>query len=80
MDRGAWWARVHGVAKSQTQLKQLSTPPFAFNLLVIVSQVTFCSQNRISSFFFNLNLKLSFNQYIQIIYILQDCCCVWIKI
>ena len=51
MDRGAWWARVHGVAKSQTQLKQLSTPPFAFNLLVIVSQVTFCSQNRISSFF-----------------------------
>ena len=20
MDRGAWWARVHGVAKSQTQL------------------------------------------------------------
>ena len=52
MDRGAWWARVHGVAKSQTQPKQLSTPPFAFNLLVIVSQVTFCSQNRISSFFF----------------------------
>ena len=25
MDRGAWWAAVHGVAKSQTQLKQLST-------------------------------------------------------
>ena len=23
MDRGAWWATVHGVAKSQTQLKQL---------------------------------------------------------
>ena len=22
MDRGAWWAKVHGVAKSQTQLKQ----------------------------------------------------------
>ena len=21
MDRGAWWAKVHGVAKSQTQLK-----------------------------------------------------------
>ena len=21
MDRGAWWATVHGVAKSQTQLK-----------------------------------------------------------
>ena len=25
MDRGAWWAMVHGVAKSQTQLKRLST-------------------------------------------------------
>ena len=21
MDRGAWWATVHGIAKSQTQLK-----------------------------------------------------------
>ena len=25
MDRGAWRATVHGVAKSQTQLKRLST-------------------------------------------------------
>ena len=25
MDRGAWWARVHGVPKSQTRLKWLST-------------------------------------------------------
>ena len=25
MDRGAWWATVHGVTKSQTQLKRLST-------------------------------------------------------
>ena len=25
MDRGAWWATVHGIAKTQTQLKQLST-------------------------------------------------------
>ena len=24
VDRGAWWAAVHGVAQSQTQLKQLS--------------------------------------------------------
>ena len=33
MDRGAWWATVHGIAKSWTQLKRLSatqhshTPP-----------------------------------------------------
>ena len=25
MDRGAWWATVHGIAKSWTRLKQLST-------------------------------------------------------
>ena len=25
MDRGAWWATVHGVVKSWTQLKQLSS-------------------------------------------------------
>ena len=25
MDRGAWWATVHGVAQSRTRLKQLST-------------------------------------------------------
>ena len=25
MGRGAWWATVHGVAESRTQLKQLST-------------------------------------------------------
>ena len=25
MDEGAWWAAVHGVAKSQTRLKRLSS-------------------------------------------------------
>ena len=25
MDRGAWWATVHGVSKSLTQLRRLST-------------------------------------------------------
>ena len=25
MDRGAWWATVHSVTKSQTRLKRLST-------------------------------------------------------
>ena len=28
MDKGAWWATVHGVAKSQTRLSDLSTQPF----------------------------------------------------
>ena len=25
LDRGVWWATVHGVAKSRTRLKRLST-------------------------------------------------------
>ena len=28
MDRGAWWFIVHGVAKSQTQLKKQSTKAY----------------------------------------------------
>ena len=28
MDRGAWWVTVHGVKKSQTRLKQLSTEKY----------------------------------------------------
>ena len=29
-DRGAWWATVHRVAKSQTQLKQISSLLFNY--------------------------------------------------
>ena len=32
MDRGAWWVTVHRVAKSYTQLKQLSTVPVNLEL------------------------------------------------
>ena len=31
MDRGAWWATVHRVAKSQSWLKRLSTHPCKFD-------------------------------------------------
>ena len=37
MDRGAWWATVHGVAQSQTQLKQLST--HACTQLILIAAV-----------------------------------------
>ena len=30
MDRGAWWATVHGVTKSWTQLKQFSTHTYTY--------------------------------------------------
>ena len=33
MDRGAWWATVHGVAKSRTQLSDVPSPfTFTFTL------------------------------------------------
>ena len=37
MDRGAWWDTVHGVTKSLTLLKQLSTHAYSdsWNCLVI---------------------------------------------
>ena len=40
MDRGAWWAMVHGVAKSQTQMKWLDTW-LALTLSYIQSLVIF---------------------------------------
>ena len=39
MDRGAWQAAVHGVARSQTQLKQLSTNMLSIVRCQNVSQV-----------------------------------------
>ena len=33
MDRGAWQATVHGIAKSQTQLKQLNRHVCLINIL-----------------------------------------------
>ena len=42
MDRGAWWATVHGVAKSWTRLKRRSTHIQArFTWSDISSSVTF---------------------------------------
>ena len=40
MDRGAWWATVHGVAKSQTRLQQLSKHAW---VLVEASVIFRCS-------------------------------------
>ena len=37
MDRGAWWARVHGVAKSRTSLKRLSMHARRKEVLKLIS-------------------------------------------
>ena len=34
-DRGTWWATVHGVPKSQTQLRDLTTTVYMYTLLVL---------------------------------------------
>ena len=41
MDRGAWWATVHRVAKSWTKLKQLSMHARAYNKLLSPSEPQF---------------------------------------
>ena len=41
MDRGAWWATVHRVAKGWTRLKQLNTQTFIEYLLCVRYDVSF---------------------------------------
>ena len=36
MDRGAWWATIHGVAKSRTQLRA-----FPIRMLALISSLYF---------------------------------------
>ena len=42
MDTGAWWATVHSVTKSHTQLKQLSTTgaPYVINKSLTTTPAT----------------------------------------
>ena len=40
-DRGAWWATVCGVAKSQTQVKQLSTQHSTFSGTIFPDNLPF---------------------------------------
>ena len=44
MDRGPWWATVHGVTRSQTRLKRMSTQ--VFNKSLFVTIVLFCQRIR----------------------------------
>ena len=42
LDSGAWWATVHGVAKSQTRLSDFTTPLSVASLAVIFSHSEVC--------------------------------------
>ena len=52
MDRGAWWATVHRVAKSRTRLKQLSTDTCIlplYKMLICLSHAFLFRSNHCSS-------------------------------
>ena len=54
MDRGAWWATVHGVTKSRTRLKRLSMHTCTFTISVAYSHPALkilCAPSSHSSFF-----------------------------
>ena len=60
MDRGAWWAAVHGVTQSWTQLKRLSSSSNFFFWLVQGNQFNLKTQwkMRCSNLFcYHLKLK-----------------------
>ena len=42
MDRGTWQATVHGITKSQTQPKWLSTYWHPWSILIIIAKIIFC--------------------------------------
>ena len=45
MDREAWWTTVHGVAKSQTWLKQLSTANSLYMLYFAMTKYNLKKEN-----------------------------------
>ena len=42
MDRGAWWATAHGVAKSQTRLSDFISLHFTFSSCFLEKEYTWC--------------------------------------
>ena len=54
MDRGAWWAAVHGVAKSQTQLSDFTLLLVAMSRLVSGSPLQFLADSDKNPFLFLL--------------------------
>ena len=48
MDRGAWWATVNGVTKSQTQLRtEHAQAPLRTEYLPSSSEATYCRKKRL---------------------------------
>ena len=57
MDRGAWWATVHGIAKSQTQLSThatclLKTVVFQLSAVLVVKLDVFIGSKKYTAILF----------------------------
>ena len=62
MDIGAWWAAVHGVAKSRTRLKRLSMHACALRVSAVLNkgpwkQSVFWCRQSVQPLISNLTLK-----------------------
>ena len=60
-DRGAWYAAVYGVAKSQTQLSNRTTTQFA--IVVESFYVIFSNRFLEHNFFFTISSVYNVNEY-----------------
>ena len=60
MDRGAWQATVHGVAKSRIQLKQLSTHTHVYTIKLLTFDFSFLKFKKKKPLFWSKYLHLVF--------------------
>ena len=59
MDGGAWWAAVHGVAKSRTRLKQLSSSSSSVQRLLVPRGFMLKASNEYACVLAGLNASLT---------------------
>ena len=62
MDRGAWWAIVHGVTKSQTQLKRLSTEGY-LNCFPVWAVMNRAAKSSICRFLWRQKISFPLEKY-----------------
>ena len=74
MDRGAWWATVHGVVKSQTQLKWLSTCQKGFTIhLIVLNLLEWITALKSDIYKMSERAQNSLEHYLQVKSRIQSC-------
>ena len=72
MDRGAWWAIVHRVTKSQSYLKQLSTQGTTAVILKVKHRVTHMTQQFLSRGLKTPPHKIYTQKFIAVLFIINN--------